>query len=65
MRLAFDDRDRDRERHAPLADVLGRLVDELGLAPDGLDLDDDPEWIAMDDRSVELELEVRMGLRFA
>jgi hypothetical protein len=30
-----------------------------------MDLDDDPEWIAMDDRSVELELEVRMGLRFA
>jgi hypothetical protein len=42
MRLAFDDDDTDRERHVPVGEVLNRLVDELGIAPDGMDLDQDP-----------------------
>jgi hypothetical protein len=63
IRLAFDDRDLDRDRHAPLAKVWGRLSDELGVGP-GMNLDD-PEWVAMDDRSGELELEVRLGLPLA
>jgi hypothetical protein len=63
IRLAFDDQDVDRDRHGPLAKVWRQLSDELGVDP-GMNLDD-PEWVAMDDRSVELELEVRLGLPLA
>ncbi len=65
MRLAFDDDDRDRELHAPLAAIQSRLVDELGIAPDGMDLGDDPEWVAIERRAGELELEIRLGLLLA
>ena len=41
-----------------LAELVGQLVDELGLGPNG-NLDDDPDWIAVLGRADVIELEWR------